>query len=48
MIAAGIVLAFVLLRPAAAEQSELRLAEPAAASDTTSLPVNADIERTAA
>ncbi len=48
VIATGIVLAFVLLRPAAAEQSELRLAEPAAASDTTSLPVNADIERTAA
>ena len=48
VIATGIVLAFVLLRPAAAEQSELRLAEPAAATDTTSLPVNADIERTAA
>jgi MFS family permease len=48
VIATGIVLAFVLLRPAAAEQSELRLAEPAATSDTTSLPINADIERTAA
>src|SRR6478609_4917342 len=44
VIATGIVLAFVLLRPAAAEQSELRLAEPAATSDTTSLPINADIE----
>jgi MFS family permease len=48
VIATGIVLAFVLLRQAPAEQSELRLAEPAAASDTTSLPVNADIERSAA
>jgi len=48
VIATGIVLAFVLLRPARAEQSELRLAEPAAASDTTSVPANFDIERNAA
>jgi EmrB/QacA subfamily drug resistance transporter len=48
VIATGIVLAFVLLRPARAEQSELRLAEPAAASETTSLPADFDIERNAA
>jgi MFS family permease len=48
VIAAGIVLAFVLLRPARAAQPDLQLAETATASDTTPLPVNAEIERTAA
>jgi MFS family permease len=48
VIAAGMVLAFVLLRPARTAQPDLQLAESAAASDTTTLPVNAEIERTAA
>jgi hypothetical protein len=48
MIAAGTALAFVLLRPVRAAQPDLQLAETATASDATPLPVNAEIERTAA
>jgi EmrB/QacA subfamily drug resistance transporter len=47
VIATGIVLAFVLLRPARAAQPELQLA-PDAENDAATLPVNFDIERTAA
>jgi EmrB/QacA subfamily drug resistance transporter len=47
VIATGIVLAFVLLRPARAAQPELQLAQDAE-NDAATLPVNFDIERTAA
>ena len=47
VIATGIVLAFVLLRPARAAQPELQLAQDAE-NDQATLPVNFDIERTAA
>jgi EmrB/QacA subfamily drug resistance transporter len=47
VIATGIVLAFVLLRPARAAQPELQLAQDAD-NDAATLPVNFDIERTAA
>ncbi|MGZ4234758.1 MAG: MFS transporter [Solirubrobacteraceae bacterium] len=47
VIAAGIVLAFVLLRPERAAQPELQLAE-SAADDTSTLPANFEIERNAA
>ncbi len=47
VIAAGIVLAFVLLRPERTAQPELQLAE-SAADDTTALPANFEIERNAA
>jgi EmrB/QacA subfamily drug resistance transporter len=47
VIAVGIALAFVLLRPARAAQPELQLAQDAD-NDTTTLPANFDIERTAA
>ena len=47
VIATGIVLAFVLLRPARAAQPELQLAQDTD-NDAATLPVNFDIERTAA
>ena len=47
VIATGIVLAFVLLRPARAAQPELQLAQDMD-NDAATLPVNFDIERTAA
>jgi EmrB/QacA subfamily drug resistance transporter len=47
VIATGIVLAVVLLRPARAEQPELQLAE-AREGDVTTLPANLEIERNAA
>jgi EmrB/QacA subfamily drug resistance transporter len=47
VIATGIVLAFVLLRPARSAQPELQLAQDPE-NDTTTLPANFDIERSAA
>jgi hypothetical protein len=47
VIATGIVLAFVLLRPARSQQQELQLAA-AAENNTTPLPANFDLERNAA
>ena len=45
VIATGILLAFVLLRPVRSEQPELQLARDAQ-NDTTTLPANFDIEET--